>query len=129
VLSLSSGICGGQSGAGAGFVRVLRFPLPSSFHQILHPHNWPWQVKQARSGRSAEWAQFGGVLLTIWNLFNVKEDLVPSRERLMCWVLIICVIILAFCLQIVVETMDFFLTIICISTIMLIIYFLILLSC
>jgi hypothetical protein len=24
----SSGICGGQSGAGAGFPRVLRFPLP-----------------------------------------------------------------------------------------------------
>jgi hypothetical protein len=25
----SSGICGGQSGAGAGFLRVLRFPLPN----------------------------------------------------------------------------------------------------
>jgi hypothetical protein len=24
----SSGICGGESGAGAGFLRVLRFPLP-----------------------------------------------------------------------------------------------------
>jgi hypothetical protein len=24
----SSGICGGQNGAGAGFLRVLRFPLP-----------------------------------------------------------------------------------------------------
>jgi hypothetical protein len=24
----SSGICGGHSGAGAGFLRVLRFPLP-----------------------------------------------------------------------------------------------------
>jgi hypothetical protein len=24
----SSGICGGQSGPGAGFLRVLRFPLP-----------------------------------------------------------------------------------------------------
>jgi hypothetical protein len=24
----SSGMCGGQSGAGAGFLRVLRFPLP-----------------------------------------------------------------------------------------------------
>jgi hypothetical protein len=24
----SNGICGGQSGAGAGFLRVLRFPLP-----------------------------------------------------------------------------------------------------
>jgi hypothetical protein len=26
----SSGICGSQSGAGAGFLRVLRFPLPIS---------------------------------------------------------------------------------------------------
>jgi hypothetical protein len=24
----SCGICGGQSGAGAGFLRILRFPLP-----------------------------------------------------------------------------------------------------
>jgi hypothetical protein len=24
----SSGICGGQDGAGAGYLRVLRFPLP-----------------------------------------------------------------------------------------------------
>jgi hypothetical protein len=24
----SCGVCGGQSGAGAGFLRVLRFPLP-----------------------------------------------------------------------------------------------------
>jgi hypothetical protein len=29
------GFCGGQSGAGAGFLRVLRFPLPNSFHQLL----------------------------------------------------------------------------------------------
>jgi hypothetical protein len=40
----SSGICGGQSWVGAGFLRVLRFPLPS-FHQILHPHNHPGQVQ------------------------------------------------------------------------------------
>jgi hypothetical protein len=39
----SSGICGGQNGVGAGFLRVLRFPLP--FHQILHPHNHPEQVQ------------------------------------------------------------------------------------
>jgi hypothetical protein len=32
----SSGICGGQSGTGAGFVRVLRFPLP-----IFIPSNSP----------------------------------------------------------------------------------------
>jgi hypothetical protein len=27
----SSGICGGQSGVGTGFLRVLRFPLPKPF--------------------------------------------------------------------------------------------------
>jgi hypothetical protein len=29
------GFYGGQSGAGAGFFRVLRVPLPNSFHQLL----------------------------------------------------------------------------------------------
>jgi hypothetical protein len=32
----SSGICGGQSGVGAGFLRVLRFPLPI-FIQPISP--------------------------------------------------------------------------------------------
>jgi hypothetical protein len=35
----SSGICGGQTGAGAGFLRVLRFPLQIFIpHQVLHNH-------------------------------------------------------------------------------------------
>jgi hypothetical protein len=34
------GVCGGQSGIGAGFLRVLRFPLPI-IHQFLHHHNQP----------------------------------------------------------------------------------------
>jgi hypothetical protein len=33
----SSGICGGQSGTGAGFLRVLRFPLPI-FIPPIAPH-------------------------------------------------------------------------------------------
>jgi hypothetical protein len=41
----SSGICGGQSGAGAAFLRVFRFPLPILFHQILHHHNHLGQVQ------------------------------------------------------------------------------------
>jgi hypothetical protein len=40
----SNGICGGQSGAGAGFLQVLRFPLPF-IPQILHPDNHPGQVQ------------------------------------------------------------------------------------
>jgi hypothetical protein len=36
----SSGICGGQSGAGVGLLEYFGFPCQSSFHQLLHnnPH-------------------------------------------------------------------------------------------
>jgi hypothetical protein len=34
------GVCSGQSGTGAGFLRVLRFPLPI-IPPILHHHNHP----------------------------------------------------------------------------------------
>jgi hypothetical protein len=41
-----SGICGGQSGAGAGFLRVLRFPLqifiPPVAPQSPSPIMWGW---------------------------------------------------------------------------------------
>jgi hypothetical protein len=41
----SSGICGGQSGAGGQvFYEYFGFPC-HSFHQILHPHNHPVQVQ------------------------------------------------------------------------------------
>jgi hypothetical protein len=57
----SCGICGGQSGAGAGFLRVLRFPLPIFIPPI---------VPQSPSS-------------IIWGLYNrpevaaVPRDLVP----------------------------------------------------
>jgi hypothetical protein len=42
----SSGICGGQTGAGAGFLRVLRFPLPIFIPPISPqsalPIIWDW---------------------------------------------------------------------------------------
>jgi hypothetical protein len=42
----SCGICGGQSGAGAGFLRVLRFPLPLFIPPISpqspSPIIWGW---------------------------------------------------------------------------------------
>jgi hypothetical protein len=34
---LASGICGGQSVVGAGFLRVLRFPLPKPFNPPTSP--------------------------------------------------------------------------------------------
>jgi hypothetical protein len=42
------GFCGGQSGAGAGFLRVLRFPLPNFIPPIApesHPHLSPGFVQ------------------------------------------------------------------------------------
>jgi hypothetical protein len=42
----SSGICGGQSGAGAGFLRAIRFPLPIFIPPIApqspSPIIWGW---------------------------------------------------------------------------------------
>jgi hypothetical protein len=35
----SCGICGGQSGIGAGFLRVRRFTLPILIHRLLHIHH------------------------------------------------------------------------------------------
>jgi hypothetical protein len=32
-------ICGGQCGTRAGFLGVLQFPLPISFHRLLHTHH------------------------------------------------------------------------------------------
>jgi hypothetical protein len=54
----SYGICGGQSGAGVGFLRVLRFPLPS-FIPPIAPQSpssivWGW-CNRPNSGRSTEW--------------------------------------------------------------------------
>jgi hypothetical protein len=34
-----SGICGRQSGTGAGFLRLFRFPMSYPFHQMLHIHH------------------------------------------------------------------------------------------
>jgi hypothetical protein len=54
----SCGICGGQSSNGAGFLRVVRFPLP-----ILIPPNAPYSsiirgwYNRPISGRRSKWNQ------------------------------------------------------------------------
>jgi hypothetical protein len=58
----SCGICGGQSGSGAGFLRVLRFPLPV-FIPPTAPYSssssstiWGWYDRPI-SGRRITWTQ------------------------------------------------------------------------
>jgi hypothetical protein len=52
------GDCGGQSGTGAGFLRVLRFPLPmhhsTNFSITITTRCWH---NRPIGGRSAEWTQ------------------------------------------------------------------------
>jgi hypothetical protein len=56
----SCGICGGQSGTGAGFLRVLWFPLPIIITPIAPQSpssiNWGWYNRPV-SGRSTKWTQ------------------------------------------------------------------------
>jgi hypothetical protein len=52
------GVCGGQRGTGAGFLRILRFPLPNhrsaNFSIIIITRGWH---KRRTGGRSAERTQ------------------------------------------------------------------------
>jgi hypothetical protein len=55
----SRGICGGQSGSGAGFLRVLRFPLPilippTAAHSTSIIQGW---YNRPISDRRTEWTQ------------------------------------------------------------------------
>jgi hypothetical protein len=39
------GVCGGQTGTGAGFLRYFDFLCQSPFHQFLHHHNHPGRAQ------------------------------------------------------------------------------------
>jgi hypothetical protein len=56
----SCGICGGRSGTGAGFLRILRFPfpilIPSTAPQPSTSIIWGW-YNRPNSGRSTKWTQ------------------------------------------------------------------------
>jgi hypothetical protein len=56
---VASGICGKQCGAGAGFLRVLRFPLPIFIPPDSPSSNHPGRYNRPFSGRRAEWTQYG----------------------------------------------------------------------
>jgi hypothetical protein len=55
----SSGICGGQSGAGVGFLRVLRFPLPNHSTKFSILTITRGRYNRPINGRRADWTQFG----------------------------------------------------------------------
>jgi hypothetical protein len=56
----SCGICGGQSGTGAGFLRVFRFPLPILI-PLTPPHSSSYIIRgwynRPISGRRTKWTQ------------------------------------------------------------------------
>jgi hypothetical protein len=55
----SCGICGGQGGTGAGFLRILRFPLPILIPPTaLHSSSIIWDLyNMPVSGRRTKWTQ------------------------------------------------------------------------
>jgi hypothetical protein len=81
---LPSWICGGQSGAGAGFLRVLRFPLP-----IFIPPIAPQSPSSITWRRSAVAAVPGGLSLTpliiiiqfSWCLFTCKLNSTEANYK------------------------------------------------
>jgi hypothetical protein len=67
----SSGICDGQSGAGAGFIRVLRFPLPIDSTKFSILTITRGRYNRPINGRRAEWTQFG-LHPPLWKLKKKK---------------------------------------------------------
>jgi hypothetical protein len=72
----SCGICGGQSGAGAGFLRVLRFPLPI-FIPPISPQ-LPPSIIWGRCNRPVVAAVPSGLSLT--PLTIIKKILFPNSR-------------------------------------------------
>jgi hypothetical protein len=81
----SSGICGGQSGVGAGFLRVLRFPpaihsTEFSIHTITRG-----RYIRPVSGRRAEWTQFGPHPPLCKLKKNLSNE--PITKQLISWII------------------------------------------
>jgi hypothetical protein len=74
----SSGICGGQNGTGAGFLRVLRFPLP------FIPPNSPSSQSPGASTLGQKWptCRVDPVWITppTKRIATVKQELISSHE-------------------------------------------------
>jgi hypothetical protein len=76
----SGEICGGQSGVGAGFLRLLRFPLPKPFIPPTSPSSQsPGAVSRCLA---TSWSPVQGVLLTVLDLVNeIKRKVSWRRPR------------------------------------------------
>jgi hypothetical protein len=70
----SCGICGGQSGTGAGFRRALRFPLPILIPPTT-PHSssiiWGW-YNGPNIGRHTKWTESHPTPRNYWCCLNCK---------------------------------------------------------
>jgi hypothetical protein len=64
----SSGICGGQSGAGAGFPEYFGFPCQCSSHQLLHNHP---HLSSGPGAIGQKWPQYKGLSPTPLAITNV----------------------------------------------------------
>jgi hypothetical protein len=70
----SSGICGGQRGVGAGFLRVLRFPLP------FIPPNTPSSGSPGQVQEASEWPTYR--VDTVWTphpAMQIKKKLIITK--------------------------------------------------
>jgi hypothetical protein len=74
---LASGICGRQSGVGAGFLRVLRFPLPKSFIPPTSSSQSPVAVSR---GLTTSWSPVQGVLPIVLDLVTELKWRVSWRR-------------------------------------------------
>jgi hypothetical protein len=72
----SSGICGGQSGTGAGFLQVqyFGFPCQSSFPQLLHNHS---RLSSGAGTIGQKWPQYKGLSPTP---LAIKKNTLSSRS-------------------------------------------------
>jgi hypothetical protein len=84
---MSCGICGVQSGTGAGFLRVFQFPLPIRIPPIALQSSfiiWGWYSKP-NGGRSTKWTQShpmrdgGGATSTIPEDSNLHSDCLKNK--------------------------------------------------
>jgi hypothetical protein len=80
------GICGGQSGTGTGFLRVLRFPMPVPIPPIAPQSSiiWGW-YSRPNSGRSVKWTHTESMSsLTVFAVLTLVTYVLKSSGDQLC---------------------------------------------